>query len=40
MPLINCEVSLFLTWSSTFVITHYKDEERFTVADAKFLSRL
>ena len=40
MPLINCEVSLFLTWSSTSVITHYKDEERFTVADAKFLSRL
>ena len=27
MPLINCEVSLFLTWSSTCVITNSTGEE-------------
>ena len=28
MPLINCEVSLFLTWSSTCVITNSTGEEK------------
>ena len=35
MPLINCEVSLALTWSSTCVITNSTDEERFTITDTK-----
>ena len=35
MPLINCEVSLFLTWSSTCVITNSTGEGRFTVTDTK-----
>ena len=35
MPLINCEVSLFLTWSSTCVITNSTGEERFTITDTK-----
>ena len=36
MPFINCEVSLFLTWSSTCVISHSTGEGRFTITDAKF----
>ena len=35
MPLINCEVSLFLTWSSTCVITNSTGEGRFTITDTK-----
>ena len=35
MSLINCEVSLFLTWSSAFVITNSTGEERFTITDTK-----
>ena len=35
MPLINCEVSLFLTWSWTFVITNSTGEGRFTITDTK-----
>ena len=35
MPLINCEVNLFLTWSSTWVITNATGEGRFTITDAK-----
>ena len=35
MPLINCEVSLFLTWSSTCVITKSTDKGRFTITDTK-----
>ena len=35
MPLINCEVSHFLIWSSTCVITNSKGEQRFTITDAK-----
>ena len=35
MSLINCEVILFLTWSSTCVITNSKDEGRFTITDTK-----
>ena len=35
MSLINCEVSLFLTWSSAFVITSSTGEERFTITDTK-----
>ena len=35
MPLINCEVSLFLTWSSTCVVTNSSGEGRFTITDTK-----
>ena len=35
MPLINCEVSLFLTLSSTCVITSSTDEGSFTITDTK-----
>ena len=35
MLLINCEVSLFLTWSSTCVITKSTDKGRFTITDIK-----
>ena len=35
MRLINCEVSLFLTWSSTFVITNSTGEGRFKINDTK-----
>ena len=35
MSLINCEVSLFLTWSSTCVITNSTGEGRFTITDTK-----
>ena len=31
----NCDVSLFLTWSSTFVITNSTGEGQFTIADTK-----
>ena len=35
MPLINCEVSLMLTWSSTCVITNSTGEEKFEITDTK-----
>ena len=35
MPLINCEVSLFLTWWSTCVITNSRDEGRFKITDTR-----
>ena len=35
MPLANCKVNLFLTWSSTFVITNSTGEGRFTIIDTK-----
>ena len=35
MPLINCEVSLILTWSSTCVITNSTSEEKFEITDTK-----
>ena len=35
MPLINCKVSLFLTWSSTCVITNSTGEGRFIITDTK-----
>ena len=35
MPLINCEVSLFLTWSSTYVITNSTGEGKFAITDTK-----
>ena len=35
MPLINCEVSLFLTWSSTCVITNSTGKRKFTIIDTK-----
>ena len=35
MSLINCEVSLFLTWSSNCVITNSTAEGRFTITDTK-----
>ena len=35
MPLINCEVNLILTWSSTCVITNSAGARRFTITDTK-----
>ena len=35
MPLINYEVSLFLVWSSTCVITNSTGEGRFKITDTK-----
>ena len=35
MPLINCEVNLILTWSSTCVITNSTGAERFAITDTK-----
>ena len=35
MPLINCEVNLILTWSSTCVITNSNGAETFTITDTK-----
>ena len=35
MPLINCEVNLILTWSSTCIITNFTDAGRFTITDPK-----
>ena len=34
-PLINCEVNLILTWSSTSVITNSTGAERFTITDTR-----
>ena len=33
MPLINCEVSLILTWASTCVITNSISEGKFKITD-------
>ena len=35
MPLINCEVSLILTWSSTFVVTDSTGEGKSKITDTK-----
>ena len=35
MPLINSEVNLILTWSSTCFITNSTGAGRFTITDAK-----
>ena len=35
MPLINCEVNLVLTWSSTCVITNSNGAGTFAIADTK-----
>ena len=35
VSLINCEVNLILTWSSTCVITNSKDAGRFEITDTK-----
>ena len=35
MPLINCEINLILTWSSTCVITNSTGTGRFTITDTK-----
>ena len=35
MPLINCEVNLILTWSSTGVITNSTDAGTFEITDTK-----
>ena len=35
MPLINCEVSLMLTWSSTCVISNSTGEGKFEITDTK-----
>ena len=33
MPLLNCEVSLILTWSPTYVITNSTGEGKFEITD-------
>ena len=35
MPLINCEVNLILTWSSTCVITDSTGEKKLAIRDTK-----
>ena len=35
MPLINCEVHIILTWSSTCVITNSASGGRFSITDTK-----
>ena len=35
MPLINCEVNLILTWTSTCVITNYNGAGTFAITDTK-----
>ena len=35
MPLINCEINLILTWSSTCIITNSTDAGRFTIRGTK-----
>ena len=35
MPLINCEVNLILTWSSTCVITNSTGAGRFSITDTR-----
>ena len=35
MSLINCEVNLILTWSSTCVITNSKGAGKFAITDTK-----
>ena len=35
MPLINCEVNLILTWSSTCVTTNSRVARRFAITDTK-----
>ena len=35
MPLINCEVNLILTWSSTCVIYFATGETKFKIDDTK-----
>ena len=37
MPLINCEINLILTWSSTCLITNSTVAGTFTVTDTKQL---
>ena len=39
MPLINCEVNLMLTWSSTCVITNSTGAGRFAITDSKLMSQ-
>ena len=39
MPLINCEINLILTWSSTCVITNSTGAGRFAITDMKLCSR-
>ena len=35
MPLINCEINLILSWSSTCVLFNSTDEGRFKITDTK-----
>ena len=37
IPLINCEVNLILTWSSTCVITNPTCAGRFAITDKNFM---
>ena len=38
MPLINCEVNLILTWSSTCVIPNSTDVGTFEITDTNYMS--
>ena len=40
MPLINCEVNLILTWSSTSVIANSTGAGRFAITDTKIMFQL
>ena len=35
MPLINCEVNLFLTWSKDCIITNSEGEGKFAITETK-----
>ena len=35
MPLVNCEVNLILTWSSTCIINNSTGVEKFSITDTK-----
>ena len=40
IPLINCELNLIFTWSSTCVITNSKDVGTFAITDTKLYVRV
>ena len=35
MPLVNCEINLILTWSSTCVVANPTGARRFAITDTK-----
>ena len=36
MPLINCDISLILTWSENYVISSASGKTKFAIRDTKF----